>query len=148
MYTRFNGFLRPMQGFKQLHVISQVGAVTATGRPTTTKYSVVGDIVGIISQANQREKEQWKQNGHPITHTIVQRGTKNRAKATDIIIIPGTERNFYVQGVIDPAEIGHFTIYYVEERLDLKLGVYQVENTLIVKFGTTEQERNETMTFE
>ena len=68
--------------------------------------------------------EQWKQNGTPITHTIVQRGTKCRAKGTDILELEdnsGKIRRFLVQGEPqDPGELGHFLVYRVEERSDLQ----------------------------
>lgn len=114
----FRGLLRPGQGFRPFTVLRKKGGTTATGRATATSLSPDGEIIGIISQASQKEIEQWKQNGHPITHTILQRGTKNRAKATDILEITG--RRFIIKGTADPAELGHFTIYYVEERADLQ----------------------------
>lgn len=129
MYARFNGLLRPYQGFKPFTVLRRIGATTATGRPVTGSFKEVGQIIGMISQASQKEIEQWKQNGHPITHTIVQRGTKDQAKPTDVIQLtvsvdangnPVQTRRFLVQGVQDPGEIGHFTVYHVEEREDLQ----------------------------
>lgn len=116
----FRGLLRPGQGFKPFTVLQKKGGTTASGRPTAKKFLPAGVFYGIISQASQREIEQWKQNGHPITHSIVQRGTENRAKATDVLELEGTGRRFMVQGVQDPGELGHFTIYKVEEREDLQ----------------------------
>lgn len=116
---RYTGFLRPGQGFKPFAVYHREGGKTETGRPYTGELTAVGRIIGIISQASQTEKEQWKQSGHPITHTIVQRGTKDRAKATDILELDDGRR-FFVQGVQDPGELGHYTIYHVEEREDLQ----------------------------
>lgn len=116
----FRSLLRPGQGFRRFEVKSRTGGVTEKGRAYTGSLQKTGEIIGIISQASQKEVEQWKQNGHPITHTIVQHGSKDRAKATDVLHIPDTERNFLVQGVQDPGELGHFTIYHVEERVDLK----------------------------
>lgn len=116
----FNGFLRPGQGFRKFEILQRVNTKTETGRPITGSLEVTGELVGIISQASQREQEQWKQAGHPITHTIVQRGAKNRAKPTDVLQLPGTDRRFRIQGVQDPGELGHFTVYHVEEREDLK----------------------------
>lgn len=116
----FRGLLRPGQGFKAFAVLRKKGGTTASGRPKATTLSPDGEIYGIISQASQREVEQWKQNGHPITHTIVQRGTKDRAKASEILELKGTNRRFSIKGVTDPGELGHFTIYYVEEREDLQ----------------------------
>lgn len=115
----FRGLLRPGQGFKAFVVLRRQGGKTETGRPYTGKLVPVGEFDGIISQASQTEKEQWKQSGHPITHTIVQRGAKNRAIPTDVLTLPGTDRRFLVQGTQDPGELGHFTVYHVEERADL-----------------------------
>lgn len=116
---RYTGLLRPGQGFKPFTVLHREGGLTETGRPYTGGLVPAGRIIGIISQASQTEKEQWKQSGHPITHTIVQRGTKDRAKATDVLELEGGRR-FRVQGVQDPGELGHYTIYHVEEREDLQ----------------------------
>lgn len=116
----FRGMLRPGQGFKSFTVLRRAVGVTPKGRPKTKELEPQGEFFGIISQASPTEKEQWKQNGHPITHTIVQRGTQDQAKATDILELPGTGRRFLVQSVQDPAELGHFTIYKVEEREDLQ----------------------------
>ncbi len=119
----FRGFLRPGQGFRPFTILRKTGGTTKTGRAKTSKLTPCGEILGIISQASQKEQEQWKQNGHPITHTIVQRGTEDRVKATDILEleIPGQKpRRFRVQGVHNPAELGHFTSYKVEERDDLQ----------------------------
>lgn len=118
----FRGFLRPLQGFRSFTILRRSGGTTKTGRPQTKKFTECGEIIGIISQASQKEQEQWKQNGHPITHTIVQRGFKDRAKVTDVLEIKTPDkgvRRFLVQGVHDPAELGHFTSYKVEERDDL-----------------------------
>lgn len=119
----FRPMLRPGQGFKLFHVLRRVGTTTNTGRPTTGKLESQGEFYGIISQASPKEIEQHKQLGSPITHTIVQRGTKFRAKATDVLELDCGEnkRRFMVQGEPkDPGELGHFLVYTVEERADLQ----------------------------
>lgn len=126
----FRGHLRPGQGFKPFTVLRRVGATTNTGRPYTGSLEQVGTIIGIISQASPREQEQWKQLGTPITHTIVQRGTKDRAKATDVLELttstpcgcdlPEIRRFLVVGQPQDPGELGHFLVYRVEEREDLQ----------------------------
>jgi hypothetical protein len=117
--------LRPGQGFKLFRVLRKVSAVTSGGRPHAKNEAVQGEFYGMITQASPTEIEQHKQLGHPITHTIVQRGTKNRAKATDILelVEAGEEkgRRFQVKGEPqDPGELGHFLVYKVEERADLQ----------------------------
>lgn len=115
----FRAMLRPGQGGRPFTVLRREGGKTEKGRPITSTHKPKGQLFGMITQARQKDIEQWKQNGHPITHTIVQRGALNQAKATDILEMDGTDRRFLVQGVQDPGELGLFTIYNVEERFDL-----------------------------
>ena len=119
----FRPMLRPGQEVKLFRVLRRVGTTTNTGRPTTGKLESQGEFRGIISQASPKEIEQHKQLGSPITHTIVQRGTKDRAKATDVLELGSgdNKRRFMVQGEPkDPGELGHFLVYTVEERADLQ----------------------------
>ena len=120
----FRPMLRPGQGLKLFRVLNRESGITPGGRPHTKGEVVKGEFYGMITQASPTEIEQHKQLGHPITHTIVQRGTKNRAKATDILeLVEGKEkgRRFTVQGEPqDPGELGHFLVYKVEERADLQ----------------------------
>ncbi len=117
---RFTALLRPGQGFKPFSVLRETEEVSDSGWACKVSRETAGTIHGIISQANQTEKEQWKQSGHPITHTVVQVGNANRAKATDVLFLEAENRRFLVQGVQDPAELGHYTVYHVEERADLQ----------------------------
>lgn len=119
----FRGHLRPGQGFRPFTVYRRTNAVTETGRPKTGGYEALGNFYGILSQASPREQEQWKQLGTPISHTIVQRGTVNRADGDDRLALTddGETRYFQVQGKPhDPGELGHFLVYRVLERRDLE----------------------------
>ena len=124
----FRGQLRPGQGFKPFTVLRRTGATTTTGRPYTATLETIGSFYGMITQASPREIEQFKQLGTPITHTILQRGTADRARADDILELSvnryGHEeapRKFQVKGdPQDPGELGHFLVYHVEERKDLQ----------------------------
>lgn len=123
----FRGLLRPGQGFKRFVVFRRVSSKTKSGTPITGDLERQGVFFGIISQATPKDIEQHKQLGHPITHTIVQRGTDNRAWATDVLELdmeplgPGEKpRRFLVQThPHNPGELGHFLVYHVEERFDL-----------------------------
>lgn len=120
----FRGLLRPGQGFRRYTVLRRENGITATGRPITRNLSQRGTFLGMISRASQAEQEQWKQRGHPISHTVLQRGTENRARPEDVLELESTDgaaaRRFLVQGVHDPAELGHFTAYQVLEREDFE----------------------------
>ena len=117
----FRALLRPGQGFKTFLILRRAGKVTQTGRPVTGALEPNGAFYGMLTQASPREVEQWKQNGHPITHTIVQHRAPPRAAETDVLELEdGGKRRFLVQGVQDPGELGHFLVYRVEERKDLQ----------------------------
>lgn len=125
----FSALLRPGQGFKEFQVLRREGEVSKTGRARTGNLEPQGKFLGIISQASPKEIEQHKQLGTPITHTIVQRGTKDRAFADDVLELTersprdGSEvkRRFLVKGSPhNPGELDHFLVYKVEERMDLQ----------------------------
>ena len=118
-------FLRPGQGFKKFIVKKKAKVLTESGKSVNGGYEDVGPITAILATASQKEKEEWKQKGHPITHKIVQQGIKNAAVATNYIVLSENgkkDRYFYVQGATDPAELHHIMRYFVEERKDLKNG--------------------------
>jgi len=125
----FRGLLRPGQGFKTFRVLRRTGGITEKGRPYTGGLEPQGEFLGIISQASPKEIEQHKQLGTPITHTIVQQFTHNRAFSNDVLELTerspmdGSEvtRRFLVQGSPhNPGELDHFLVYKVEERKDLQ----------------------------
>lgn len=118
----FRNFLRPGQGFKTFTVLRQKGGKTAKGRPCSDgELAQVGTITGIFSKTDPAEKGEHKQDSHPITYTIVQHGAAFKAQAHDVLeLVEGdTTRRFDVKKKPrDPAGLGHFTIYHVEERED------------------------------
>lgn len=122
----FRGHLRPGQGFKKFRVLLKVGDTSKSGRAVTGSLETQGEFLGMLTEATPKEMDQFKQRGTPITHTILQRGTKSQAKATDILELldakgESTGRRFRVVGdPKNPGELGHFLIYRVEERKDLK----------------------------
>ena len=121
----FRPMLRPGQGFKKFRVLRRVSATTNTGRPHTNSKAPQGEFLGMLTEASPEDIERYKKLDTPITHTIVQRGTANRAKANDILELVDDSgdkpRQFLVtKEPKDPGELGHFLIYRVEERTDLK----------------------------
>ena len=118
-------FYRPGQGFKTFTVKKLGKAVNTNGRVQKAGYEDVGNIIGILATADQKEMEKWKQLGHPITHKVVQVGVANFAAATNCLVLSETgkkDRYFYVQGTGDPGELHHMMRYFVEERNNLKNG--------------------------
>lgn len=118
-------FLRPGEGYKRFSVKKLGKAKNTKGRVQKAQYEAIGTIIGILATATQKEIEQWKQNGHPITHKIVQRGVQNAAVATNYLVLSETgkkDRYFYIQGASNPGELNHMMRYFVEERNDLNNG--------------------------
>lgn len=116
----FTANILPGQGFMNMEVYEESGGLTASGRAVEGGYKPAGKtFLGLVTNASQKEIDQWKQNGHPITHKITQYGAENPAKATDYISAANGV-DYYVQGRKNPGELNVTMIYYVEERLDLK----------------------------
>lgn len=111
-------YLRPGNLYKYFVIEQQVTTISKNNR-TTTSYVRDGNktLRGALAQATTQQKIEWEQLQHPITHTIVQDG-RPRAKEEDKLILG--DRIFLIKGVDEPGSIGICTIYYVEERKDVK----------------------------
>lgn len=117
----FPANILPGQGFKQFTVYETGAKTTASGRPVTGQYvATKKQFLGMLMNASQKEIDQWKQNGHPITHKIIEYGAMQPAKPTDCLSVLHENRDFYVQGTKNPADLNVTRIFYVEERLDIK----------------------------
>ena len=115
---RMNGhiYLRPGNMLRDFEVAVSSTTISETGRQQT-HYEKKGTVIrGVLSDASSSEEVTWYQMGHPITHKIVQRGSR-KAKETDKLIMG--ERIFLIQGADDVSDLGMVTIYYVQERYDL-----------------------------
>ena len=117
----FTANILPGQGFLSFKVYEKKAKVTASGRPVKSGYTPTDKtFIGIPIDASQKEIDQWKQNGHPITHKIIEYSAERKAKATDFLKQEDQDRQFYIQGVKNPGNLNVTMIYYVEERLDIK----------------------------
>lgn len=116
----FTANLLPGHSFQPFTVYKSVGKVTPTGRPTKetaieeTEITFHGALVG----ASQNEKDQWKQNGHPVTHKIIEYSAVVKVRPCSYLVTEDG-RQFYVQGAKNPGNMNVTMIYYVEERFDI-----------------------------
>jgi len=111
-------YLRPGNLYKDFIVETNTVSLGTTGRPQIGyEDSKVEILKGILAEANDRQRFRWDQLQHPITHTIVQDGPQ-MAKAEDKLVLGG--RIFLIKGVEDPGSIGICTMYFVEERTDVR----------------------------
>lgn len=117
----FHFMLRPGQGFQKFRVLRKEGGLTEKGRPTTSVLKPQGEFLAIISQDSPSVTDDHEQLKSPIIHTLVQRGTKNRANANDILErVKDGKRYFVTKDPENPGDLGHFLVYTVEERDDLQ----------------------------
>lgn len=85
-------------------------------------YEEAADLLkGTITVATERQAEQtknrWDQEQHSLSHTIVMHGSA-MAKKEDRLICG--ERIFEVLAADDVGELGITTVYYTEERNDVR----------------------------
>lgn len=120
-------FLFPGQGSQKFTVKRQESGISNSGRVTADFYETLYEFMGVLTSANPKEQEQWRQSGHPVTHKVVQplplgnRTEKDKevfAVAGDILCLNG--RLFTIQGIRNPGELNHYNVYYCEERRDVQ----------------------------
>lgn len=115
--TRFR-YIRPGNLLKHFRIVRETEAIGPMGRPVAS-FSDSGsmELEGVLADATASDLEKWKQLQHPISHTIVQAGPP-KAKAEDKLILD--ERIFQIHAVDDCDGLGITTIYYAEERTDVR----------------------------
>lgn len=111
-------YLRPGNMFKEFIIEDTGQEVSSTGR-VINKHSGNGTktLKGCLAQANEKDIASHSIPDHVVTHTIVQSG-KPRAKRTDRLILG--DRIFYICDVDDTGGLGISTLYYAEERRDVR----------------------------
>ncbi len=111
-------YLRPGNLYKEFIVEVSHSTVNANGRPVVTYLKDTGIVLkGMLARASAQEIRKFDNLEHPIDHTIVQQG-RPKVKPEDKLILGN--RVFLVRAVDEPGSIGICTIYYVEERMDVK----------------------------
>ena len=104
---------KPGQEIKTFTIKRKETNKDAKGRLTYGEHTEIGTLKGAITSANQKEVNQWKQNGHPITHRIRVRGV-SLVQAEDVLYY--NDRKWYVQAVQNPSELGIYTVIWCDER--------------------------------
>lgn len=111
-------YLRPGNLFKQFIVESSKPVRMKNGRLAAGH---TGDgtftLMGCLAEASDEDRTNHSCKEHVGTHTIVQPG-KPMAKITDKLVLG--ERAFYIVDIDDTGALGLSTIYYAEERKDVK----------------------------
>lgn len=113
--------LNPGHGFQKFTLYKKGEAgFTPSGRPKKDKpEETYTEFNGALVEASQKEIDQWKQNGHPISHKIIEYSAQEKVQPGEYLIMDDG-RQFYVQGHKNPGALNLTMIYYVEERFDVK----------------------------
>lgn len=111
-------YLRPGNLFKDFIVENKAQVVMSSGR-VANNHSGSGTetLRGCLADATDEERQNHSQKDHIVTHTIVQSGSP-KAKCGDKLILGN--RAFYIVDIDDCGTLGISTIYYAEERKDVK----------------------------
>lgn len=110
-------YLRPRSIFEKFLIAEKITRLDEIGR-STVEYKDTGKILfGVISASTPYEREKFKGLKHEVSHTIVVKLGEIRALVGDVLI-QGT-RKFLIQAVENPANLGQYYIYFVNERFDL-----------------------------
>ena len=111
-------YLRPGNLFKDFIIENNSQKVTSTGRVVPNhKGDGTKTLKGCLADVSDEDRVNHSTKDHVITHTIVQPG-KPEAKRTDCLILG--ERRFFIVDLDDTGTLGISTIYYAEERRDVK----------------------------
>lgn len=110
---------RPGQELREFEVFRDGEHKTASGRVVSNDRERLGTVKAILAAAKPEEKERWRQLEHPVTHKMIQQG------APPFEIRPGDffergDRRYFVQAApYNVGDLGHWTIYYCDERSDV-----------------------------
>ena len=111
-------YLRPGNLFKEFIIEGNKQVVTGTGRVANRHTSDGTETLnGCLAEASKEERTDHSQKDHIVTHTIVQAGSP-KAKRADRLVLGN--RVFYIVDIDDTGALGISTIYYAEERRDMK----------------------------
>ncbi len=115
-------YLRPGNLIKEF-VVATKKSKRVNGRMADVYEKTSVFLNGYLTVATQTQAEQtknrWDQDQHSLTHTIVDHGP-SIAKKGDRLIHDKSSRVFEVLAVDDVGELGITTIYYAEERNDVR----------------------------
>jgi hypothetical protein len=116
-----NVMLMPGQELREFTVSRPDTRGTENGREgLTNKFYEVGKVRAILAQAKPEEVQRWRQLNHPITHKIImQHKAAFEIQPGDIFERDG-KRYYHQMSPYNVGDIGHWTIFYCDERGDVK----------------------------
>jgi len=116
--TRSRMYVRPGNLFKEFIIEHMEEDVMDTGRPTVKYVGDGSDVLkGCLAEATEEDRSNHNIQDHAVTHTIVQRGPAKAGRSDRLVL---GDRVFYIVDADDAGSLGISTIYYAEERMDVR----------------------------
>lgn len=116
--------LRPGQDAKTFVILKKYSTRSMAGSTGKSKdYQECGSLMGVLTSTSPSEREKWKQDGHEVTNKIVQYYGEIAKKGQYLKLenpVSGEPSLYFIETLKNPGELGHFTVYYVNKRDDLK----------------------------
>lgn len=110
-------YLRPRSIFEKFLISEKISRLDERGRETVEFKPTGEEIFCAVSTTTPYEREKLKSLKHEITHELVQRYGRAKAKVGDMLI-NGTRR-FLVEAVDNPGGVGFWFVYRCSERFDI-----------------------------
>lgn len=111
-------FIKFSNLFKDFVVEPNTQVVTASGRVANAPKGDGSKIIrGCLAESTKEQKESHSTRDRVCTHTIVQAGSPEAKKSDKLIL---GNRAFYIIDLDEVGSLGISTIYYAEERKDVK----------------------------
>jgi hypothetical protein len=109
----------PGQELREFTVHRPETRETEAGRAgIVNQYVEIGTIRAVLAQAKPEEVQRWRQLNHPVSHKIIMRGKPPLGIKPGYIFERAGQR-FYVQALPnDIGDLGHWTIFFCNERSD------------------------------
>jgi hypothetical protein len=114
--------LRPGQELREFKVFRPETRETELGRIVTNQLlesGEIGKVKAILAQATPEEIQRWRQLTHPITHKIIMRSKPDFEIKTGDVFERDGRRFYHQKSPVDVGDLGHWNIFYCEERSDV-----------------------------
>lgn len=111
--------LMPGQELREFDVYRNGTRRTDSGRVISNGAERLGAIRAVLAAAKPEEIERWRQLEHPVTHKIIQQGTPPFEIRPGDSFTRGDRRYIVQTAPYNVGDLGHWTIYYCDERSDV-----------------------------
>lgn len=111
--------LVPGQELRQFDVYQSGEYRTASGRIIANGGGRLGSIRAVLAAAKPEETQRWRQLEHPVSHKIIQQGVPPFEIRPGDSLVQGSTRYIVQAAPYNVGSIGHWTVYYCDERSDV-----------------------------